>query len=225
MSYIPKVQDQNFLAAVEEVLQTHKEAGVKPNSESALSRLISKDRNLIYKVKNGKCGVPSTALEEFCSVFGFDLEAFEIPSATIQYDLSAYDPLEHYGTQGVYVGTATKSFVTQGEVHNPTVMDENHGTIFQGGIHNHVVHRIMEGLNPEDRDKLDTEFRRLYERIGHLEKQLEIQTAHIKKMTEDHNAQIERMISLHETTQTAQMEATARERDWADRYMKLVDKE
>ena len=209
--------DRNYLAAAQQVLEKHKELGMKPASGNALSTLLG-DRNAYSPVKSRYRHVSDIVLKRFADTFGFDLQLFAVEGSQQEYDPENYNEELYYGRGSVTVTGGEFSINSGGDTGNATVVQEGATfTLIQGDV-NHYVDQAKQALNelPQGlRDKFEKAIFALQQEVTYLKKELEVQ----KKMADSYKDHIDRLLKLYEQSQADLKEANARAEHWIGKFM------
>ncbi|MDN5201155.1 hypothetical protein QQ008_07275 [Fulvivirgaceae bacterium BMA10] len=198
--------DIRFLKIVDTVLKANKLAGVKPSNDSALSSLITSDRSIIAKIRNGSRSCNAILMERLATFFDLDYNCFFRDIDDIYY---VPKPVTQPGKKVVKNSAkgATTIQIKRGDMK---------GNVYSGEIKNNIG-KVVNLIPKDVQSKYENLLEDLYGGVTQLGTDLEQRTEDIKKISSDSEKKIRQL-------QKELEEEKAKKNEITEKYIALLEK-
>lgn len=198
--------DIRFLKIVDTVLKSNKLAGLKPNNDSALSSLITSDRSIIAKIRNGSRSCNAILMERLATLFDLDYNCF-----FRDIDDIYYVPKQVTKSRKKVIKNSAKGATTI-----QIAKGDMRGNVYSGEIKNQIG-KVVNLIPQEVKEKFEGLFEDLYGGVTKLGADLEQRTEDIKKISNDSERKIRQL-------QKELDEVKARKEEINEKYTTLLEK-
>ena len=162
--------DRRFLGMVDVIVAKNKQAGIKPDTDGGLSRVVFNDRTLVSKMRSSHRGISVGQIAKFVAFFGLDANLLFSDTGKLFYNPGGKEApagnreVNNTRVEGNNHGSVTGKIKVNGDLVN----GDKVGTIIQ-----HARHIINNEFSKEHKDAFQEILDRIWDEARELERKVE----------------------------------------------------
>ena len=184
---------------VDVIVAKNKQAGIKPDTDGGLSRVVFNDRTLVSKMRSSHRGISVGQIAKFVAFFGLDANLLFSDTGKLFYNPGGKEApagnreVNNTRVEGNNHGSVTGKIKVNGDLVN----GDKVGTIIQ-----HARHIINNEFSKEHKDAFQEILDRIWDEARELERKVEEKGNELKKMAEKHENQLDEEQQRRATIET-----------------------